>query len=117
MERAARFDEFIRRMQSAMPPASAEQAFELLSTVLIEVEDELSGIPYRPARWRDDGRMYPPQPDSARAVDGRPELTRYRSRNHDTWIAKNGAILVRARDTGRTELDLIGADGCGIALD
>ena len=104
-------------MRSALPAESAEQALELLSSVLNQVEDELSGILFQPDRWPNDGRMYPPQSDSARDVEGRPDLTRYRSRNHDTWIGTNGAILIRAHNTGRTELDKTGADGCSIDLD
>lgn len=68
-------------MRSARPASSAEQALELLASVLNQVEDELSGIPFQPERWQNDGRMYPPLADSARDVEGRPELTRYRSRN------------------------------------
>lgn len=117
MDRALRFEEFIRRLRSALPAESAERALELISSVLNQVEDELSGIPFQPDQWQNDGRMYPPQADSARDVEGRPELTRYRSRNHDTWVAANGAILIRARDTGRTELAKAGADGCSIEID
>lgn len=117
MDKALRFEEFIRRLRSALPAESAEQALELISSVLNQVEDELSGIPFRPDQWQDDGRMYPPQSDSARDVEGRPDLTRYRSRNHDTWIATNGAILIRSHDTGRIALDKTGADGCSVQVD
>lgn len=104
-------------MRSARPAESAEQALELISSVLNQVEDELSGISFQPDQWQNDGRMYPPQPDSARDVEGRPDLTRFRSRNHDTWISTHGAILIRSHDTGRTELDKTGVDGCSVQLD
>ena len=58
-----------------------------------------------------------PGTDSARDVEGRPELTRYRSRSHNTWIAANGAILIQAIGTKAIELDKPGADGCKIELD
>ena len=112
-----RLEEFIKRMRLAIRSASAEQALDLLSSTLNQVEDELSGIPYQPEQWQNDGRMYPPQPDSARDVEGRPDLTRYRSRDHNTWIGTNGAIRIQTVRTQTIELDKPGADGCRIELD
>ena len=40
----------------------------------------MTSIPYDPANWMTDGRMYPPQPDSKKAVSGRSDVTRYRSK-------------------------------------
>jgi len=104
-------------MQLAPPAGSADEALELLSTTLNAVEDEFTGIPYRPDEWQNDGRMYPPQPDSARDVDGRPDLTRYRSLGHNTLIGANGAILIQSIREKAAELDKSGADGCTIELD
>lgn len=104
-------------MRLARRSASAEQALDLLSSTLNQVEDELSGISYQPEQWQNDGRMYPPQPDSAREVEGRPNLTRYRSRDHNTWIGTNGAIQIQSISTRTIELDKPGADGCRIELD
>ena len=112
-----RLEEFIKRMRLAIRSASAEQALDLLSSTLNQVENELSGISYQPDHWQNDDRMYPPQPDSARDVEGRPDLTRYRSRSHNTWVAANGAILIQAIETKAIELDKPGADGCKIELD
>lgn len=79
-----------------MAPAasSADDAFTLLATTLNTVEDEFTDIPFNPARWMTDGRMYPPQPDSARPVPGRPDLTRYRNRGHSTIIGNDGSITI-----------------------
>lgn len=103
-------------MQLAQPAASAPQALELLAKTLNQVENELSGIPSQPEQWHNDARMYPPEPDSARDVDGRPDLTRYRSRSHNTFISTNGAILIQTVQDQMIALDKPGADGCKIQL-
>ena len=103
-------------MHLARPVASAAQALDLLADTLNQVEDELSGIPYQPEMWLNDGRMYPPRSDSAREIEGRPDLTRYRSRNHNIWIATNGTVLIQSIGSRTFELDIPGVDGCRIEL-
>jgi hypothetical protein len=80
------------------------------SNILIEVEDELTSIPYDPENWLVDGRLYPPQPDSARSVPGHPLVVRYRSRKHNTFVGANGSIEVQGID-GRVHFQKRGADG------
>ncbi len=82
----------------------------LLSETLNAVEDEHSGVANDPTQWVSDGRMYPPQADSARDVADRPELTRYRSKGHNTFIANNGAIRVE-RENRDLVLSKPGCDG------
>ena len=65
-----------------------------IAETLNKVEDEYSGVPFDPAHWRTDGRMYPFDEDSAADVDVKPDVTAYRSRGHETFIARNGAFEI-----------------------
>jgi hypothetical protein len=87
-----------------------DEALSQLTTILDEVEDELTGIPNDPGNWRYDERIYPPQQDSMRAVLAHPGVTRFRSLAHSTYIAVNGAIEIVSED-GTVELRKPGADG------
>lgn len=92
--RAERLQEFINRLEAAPPAASHDEAFQLLSEALNAVEDEHSGVPYDPTKYLSDGRLYPPQEDSRRSVPERPDLVRYRSAKHNTYIHTSGAIVI-----------------------
>lgn len=81
-----RFAEFLKRMDAAEAVDSFDDVYHLLSDLLNAVEDELTSIPYDPANWQTDGRMYPPQLDNLRDVAGRPAVKRFRSRAHNTFI-------------------------------
>jgi hypothetical protein len=108
--KAQRLIEFLRRLQWATPASSAKEAFELIVHTLNAVEDEFSETPFDPDAWETDGRLYPPQVDSRRVVRGRADVTRYRSRSHNTFIAENGAIEIQTID-GVVLLSKAGADG------
>jgi len=103
-----RFAIFVSRLMAAPCAGSAADAYMLLSDTLNAVEDESSGVPHDPSQWTSDDRMYPPQADSARDVAGRPELTRYRSKGHNTYIADNGAIRI---ETANRDL-VLNKPGC-----
>lgn len=108
--RTERFAEFLLRLQIAPPASDFDEAYRQLCDILNVVEDELTTIPYDPANWQNDGRLYPPQMDSVRPVPGRPEVRRFRSRRHSTLIGDNGAIEIRDA-SGRAILVKPGADG------
>jgi hypothetical protein len=90
--RSARLREFLQRLSFAEPAGDAAAALALLAELLNAVEDEMTSIPYSPSRT--DGRMYPPQPDSARTEGEAEGITRYRSAHHNTWIGEDGAIRI-----------------------
>lgn len=111
--KAERLARFIKALDHAPAVSTAEDALRLVEVLLNRIEDELSGVPNNPESWLSDDRMYPPRPDSARDVAERPDLTRYRSARHNTWIGANGAIRI-CRTTGECLLDKPGADGISI---
>ena len=100
---------FLERMNAAAPTSSDSEALELLSRILNKVEDEFTTIPYLPEQWMADGRMYPPQADSKRIVTS--EISRYRNRNHNTFIGTNGAIKIVTVNGNNVVLDKAGRDG------
>jgi hypothetical protein len=110
-----RFAEFLARLSAAPSVGTAQAALSLVSDTLNQVEDELTNIPYTPENWQTDGRMYPPQSESARGVSGRDDLVRYRNKAHNTYIRNNGAIEIS--DThGTVIFSEAGADGKGVEL-
>lgn len=112
--KAQRLDEFFRRLQSAASARTHDEARELMESTLNNVEDQYSGVRFNPDAWRTDGRMYPVQDDNAADVPGTPNVTSYRSRRHETFVAANGAFEIRDTRTNRVLLAKAGADGKGV---
>ena len=108
--RAERLKEFYRRLDALPPFRSAEEAMRKLAETLTAVEDELTSIPNDPENWRNDGRMYPPQEDS-KSDTSRPDVVRYRSRGHSTYVRSNGAIEIQTVGGRKLEFEKPGADG------
>jgi hypothetical protein len=90
-----RIKEFFRRLKEAKTPASHDEAFSLITDTLNQVENELTSIPYNPEAFGTDGRLYPPQLDSVRRVEGRKDMKRYRSKGHNTFISEDGSIEIK----------------------
>jgi hypothetical protein len=101
---------FFDRLKAAPAANSGEEAFDLLARTLNAIEDEFSGLPYRPEAWRSDGRMYPPQEDSRVKCPERPSLRKYRNRGHYSFIGLNGSVRIETLD-GEILLDKRGMDG------
>jgi len=114
MNKSARLAVFYDRLQEAPPAGTHDEAYELLCVTLNAVEDEHSGVPNNPASWQTDGRLYPPQRDRVFAVQVFPEVLRYNSFKHDTFVAGNGAIEVRIIATGVVHFAKPGANGKGV---
>ena len=109
LSRLERTKLFFERLKDAPPCATAAEAMEQLSSILEAIEDAFTSIQNDPANWETDGRLYPPREDSRRAVPGHDDIVRYRSRKHNTWIARNGAIRIMQED--RLCLEKPGRDG------
>lgn len=117
--KAARVEEFLRRLAGAPPASSAEEALTLVNTLLNQVEDELSGVPYDPEAARQlvtDGRLYGPHESFASHWKARSDLLRYAHAQHDTFVQANGAVLVRVRRPAVVLLSKAGADGVEVTL-
>ncbi|WP_420127006.1 hypothetical protein [Longimicrobium sp.] len=108
-----RLDEFFRRLLASPGAGSADEALTQLAQILDAVEDEMSGVPNSPENWQSDQRIYPPQRDAARAVPGHPQMTRFRSRRHNTYVGENGSIEIVAL-SDRIEVRKPGLDGHGV---
>jgi hypothetical protein len=109
--RGERLEEFFRRLAAAPPASDHDEAMQQLADLLNQVEDEMTSIAYDPAFPLNDGRMYPPQPDSKKAVRGRADVTRYRNKRHSTLVGNNGAIRIVDQASGIVVFDKPGADG------
>jgi hypothetical protein len=102
---------FVSTMKSLPLSSSMDERRTQLTATLNAIEDEHSGTPYNPETWLTDGRMYPPDDDYKRDVPGRPDLTRFRSRGHNTYFRNNGAVRIEVVTTRDVVLDLPGSDG------
>ena len=105
-----RFQEFLRRLTRSPSASTLDEARKLLDDTLNAVEDEMSGVPHNPAAGLTDGRMYPVQDDNIRDVPGQPDIKRLRSKDHNIYVGKNGAIRIVQISTNEIALDKPGQD-------
>jgi len=109
--RQDRLAEFFRRLAAAPPATTGEAAYQLLCDLLNQVEDELTGLPFEPENWAASGRLYPPQVDRMSRV-GMTGIMRFDHLRHVTYIAPNGAILIRRKwKITDEQLNKAGCDG------
>ena len=104
------------RLKQAAAAASHDEAFALLAMTLDGVENEMSCAPNEPANWRTNGRLFPPQLDSARLQlrnsSGEAVAIPYRHNPpHRTVIGINGAMMIENTATGVVLFDKAGKDG------
>lgn len=109
MDKSERFQLFIKELDTAQPAESDDEAFETLENTLNTVENEFSNVPYSPSEWMSDGRMYPPQIDNKMVTDN-PEVNRYRSKQHNTYIGTNGSIKIVEMKGNKIIIDKAGKD-------
>ena len=109
LSKKERLDIFYKRLNSAPPTSNDSDAFSLLSDTLNAVEDEYTSISYTPESWASDGRMYPHHNDNK--ITETKDITRYRNRNHNTYVGSNGSIKIVSIREGEVVLDKAGSDG------
>jgi len=114
MDKATRLRLFFDRLSMAPAAATQSEAYDLVCRTLEMVEDAHSGAPNDPQSWSTDGRLYPPQSDREHAVDGYPEVRRYRSFKHNTYVRNNGAIEIRLSGSDKVLFTKNGANGKGV---
>lgn len=100
--KSERMAEILRRLEAAPAAADAASARKLIKDTIDRVEDELTGLPYLldPAKPPDknDPRMYAPLDDNRHDVPDRPDVVRFRSTRHNTYVASNGAFEIQELD-------------------
>jgi hypothetical protein len=111
LPKSDRLAEFFRRLERLPSVSTHHEARNQIMKTLNDVEDQFSGVPFDPNRWLTDGRMYPPQDDSASDVPGYPDVTSYRSRGHETLIGSNGAFEIRDIGTDKIIFEKNGSNG------
>jgi len=108
-----RLNEIYRRLEQAPAAGTFTEMRTQLADLINAVEDELTDIPYAPAEWRRDGRIYPVHDDNVFDVEGHPRVTLLRARKNLIYIGNNGAIEIQNASGGVT-FRRPGRDGLGV---
>jgi hypothetical protein len=93
--KGCRLEVFFARMARHRPFTSFGDADQGITTILEAVEDELTDIPNDPSTRGEDGRLYPPQPDSWRTDTRYRHVTRMRAKLHNIFVSASGAVEIR----------------------
>lgn len=113
-DKAARLQLIYERLQAAPAASTRKEIYALFCETIQTIEDEHSGVPNKPENWKVDGRLYPPRADWSYSVDGFPDVVRYRSFGHNTFVASNGAIEVQRVASSKVDFSKAGANGKGV---
>lgn len=108
--KAERLQEYFRRLSNATPAASFDQGYQMLCEIMTRVENELTGLPDDPTRWKEIDRMFPPGMDCMRSIPDS-AVKAFDHLRHVTYIASNGAIEIRKRRSIETKFSKRGSDG------
>ncbi|HEY0018905.1 MAG TPA: hypothetical protein VGC13_21570 [Longimicrobium sp.] len=108
-----RLQEIYRRLTQAPAAGTFDEMRAQLADVINAVEDQLTGIPYDPANWRNDGRIYPVYDDNVFDVAGHPRVTLLRARKNLVYIGDNGSAEIRDA-SGDVTFRKPGRDGLGV---
>jgi hypothetical protein len=86
---------FFQRLEAAPPASSAEEAMALVCHLIEEVEEEFCPLPREnpPPMLRFTGRMYAPQKDRIRRLEG--GILMAAARRHRIFCEPNGAVVIR----------------------
>ena len=113
MDRKQRFALFLAALDDAPAAHDRASARALLAETLNRIEDAHSGVPFDPANWMTDGRMYPPLDDNKK-LSPLSGTAVFHTKGHRVWLGDNGAIrfeIRRGPGKGHIDLDKPGADG------
>lgn len=111
MDKKERLSIIFESLKAAPRPSNFDEAWKLLQGTFNEIEDRLSGVPFNPSDWKNDGRLYPPEFDSEKqcAVKG---VRMFRARRHRIFIASNGAVRIASVvEVHDIPVDIPGKDG------
>ena len=109
-------EELYRRLKTAKPTKTDEEALLLIAQLMREIGDEMTNEPYDPTRWKEHDRNYPPQGDSEQLPSEVEGARVFWTLRHEVIVGFNGAIVMRKKKTFEVEFSKAGHDGREIAL-
>ena len=100
MNQSERFALLLAELDKATPAHDQASARLLLEETMNRIENAHSGVPFDPANWMKDGRLYPPHDDQQKVspVSG---TSLFFSRKHRIWFGDNGSIRIASGSWSR----------------